>query len=415
MTAARSNGRRRAARIVVGAVAACAGLAVVSPAAALGDAPILTPSLQPQPPAVTVAVPPPPVPTSSVTPAPPPPAVTAPALPAAPATTPAPQAPTPSVQAPTAPVPPAPAVAAPSLPAAPKAVPQAPTPSVQAPKVSVPSALAVPVPSLPAAPIAVAQPTQPTLEPAPALEVTVLPAKAVSASVESVARALVSSTAAGVDDAREAIAGGTSGTPAPAIGPDDLAVAPPGGNRATKSVSTTPQESRNEAATDPSAGQQPAFAPLPAAATAPGPALERQPPTAPQQLVAQSPVAVAVSSSDAGRLAGAAAVPTLTGDPSMILRSPAPLPSLPQAAGSEPLRQALPGRPAARAPQPVPPRQDGVAATSSTASGGGAAALLLLVCLTSFLWTAPPLRRWLRRQHGLALTSALLAPLENPG
>ena len=476
MTAARSNGGRWAVRIVVKGAAACVALAVASPAAALGDAPILTPSLQPQPPAATVAVPPPPVPTPVATSAPPPPptAVTAPALPSAPATTPvtqaAPQTPTPSVQAPTAPVPPAPAVAAPSLPAAPKAVPQAPTLSVQAPtapvppapavaapslpaipkavpqaptlsvqaptapvppapavaapslpatpkavqqaptlslpapEVAVPSALALPAPSLPAAPIAASPLRQPTLE------VPVALAMAVSASVESVAAARVSSTAASGDDTREAVARVASGMPALAIGSGDSAVSQAGEDRAAKPVLTTRQESRNDVATEPSADQQ-----RPAAAPAPGPAPERQPPTAPQQLVAQPPLANAVSPAAPGRLAGAAAIPTPTGDASIILRSPVPLPSLPKMAGSEPLRQALPGRPAARAPQPVPPRPDGVAATTSTVSGGGAAALLLLVCLTSFLWTAPPLRRWLRRQHGLALTSALLAPLENPG
>jgi hypothetical protein len=48
-------------------------------------------------------------------------------------------------------------------------------------------------------------------------------------------------------------------------------------------------------------------------------------------------------------------------------------------------------------------------------TGAGGAALILLACLSLFLWAAPPLRRWLRRQHGSWLLPVPVAPLERPG
>jgi hypothetical protein len=58
---------------------------------------------------------------------------------------------------------------------------------------------------------------------------------------------------------------------------------------------------------------------------------------------------------------------------------------------------------------PIPSVAGGVA------SGSAGAALLFFLCLCSFLWVAPPLRRWLRLQFGVRLLPVFVAPLEQPG
>jgi hypothetical protein len=66
-------------------------------------------------------------------------------------------------------------------------------------------------------------------------------------------------------------------------------------------------------------------------------------------------------------------------------------------------------------PLPLRPPASPTALVGEGAVGGAGAAFLLLVCLSSFLWVAPPLRRWLRRQPGLRMLPAFVAPLERPG
>jgi hypothetical protein len=64
---------------------------------------------------------------------------------------------------------------------------------------------------------------------------------------------------------------------------------------------------------------------------------------------------------------------------------------------------------------PLPTSPPGAVLVGAAAAGGAAAAFTLLVCLTSFLWVAPPLRRWLRRQPGSRMLSVFVAPIEQPG
>jgi hypothetical protein len=68
---------------------------------------------------------------------------------------------------------------------------------------------------------------------------------------------------------------------------------------------------------------------------------------------------------------------------------------------------------AVRAPLPTSP--PGAVLVGAAAAGGAAAAIFLLVCLATSLGVAPPLRRWLRRQHGSRLLPAFVPPLERPG
>jgi hypothetical protein len=75
-------------------------------------------------------------------------------------------------------------------------------------------------------------------------------------------------------------------------------------------------------------------------------------------------------------------------------------------------RRDVAATPAAPLPAPTP----STPAFGGAASGGAAGfALLLLLCLSTFVWAAPPLRRWLRRQPGLRMLPAYVPSFESPG
>ena len=69
----------------------------------------------------------------------------------------------------------------------------------------------------------------------------------------------------------------------------------------------------------------------------------------------------------------------------------------------------------ATTPAPLPAPGPVTSAFGGAASGGAAFALVLLLCLSTFVWVAPPLRRWLRRQPGSRMLPVYVASFESPG